>query len=65
MRSQPGADPNAAAVIAGPPRLILALLKGNLPLTSAQKEGLKFQGDVEVLYRMQPQARSRSGASAK
>ena len=60
VRTQPGADPNAAAVIAGPPRLILALLKGSLPLAGAQKAGLKFQGDVEVLYRVQPQARSRT-----
>jgi hypothetical protein len=54
VRSRPGADPNASAAITGPPRLILALLKGNLPLGAAQKAGLKVEGDVDVLYRVQP-----------
>ena len=46
--------------IDGSPRLILALLKGNLPLGAAEKAGLKFEGDADVLYRVQPQARRAS-----
>jgi DNA-binding HxlR family transcriptional regulator len=54
---RPGSEAHADALITGSPRLMLALMKGEIPLASARSTGLKFAGDAEVLYRVQPKAR--------
>jgi DNA-binding HxlR family transcriptional regulator len=56
VRTRPGADRNADAAMTGPPRLMLALLRGNITLTEAQRAGVKLEGRADVLYRVQPQA---------
>ena len=57
VRTRVGTARDADAAMAGPPRLILSLLKGEVTLTQARRSGLEYQGDANVLYRVQPRAR--------
>ncbi len=56
---RPGSVEFADAVISGPPKTILALLAGELNLTRARAEGLQYEGDLEILRRVQPLAVDR------
>jgi DNA-binding HxlR family transcriptional regulator len=51
---RPGADAGAAARITGTPSQVLGLFLNKLDLATARKRGLKFDGDVEALRRVQP-----------
>jgi DNA-binding HxlR family transcriptional regulator len=62
VRVRTGAAKNPAAVVSGAPRLVYALLKGEMDLVRAREAGIKFQGDVKALCRVQPLAqRSKAG----
>jgi DNA-binding HxlR family transcriptional regulator len=49
-----GASPNPDAVITGSPSQVLGLMLNRLDLATAKERGLKYEGDVSVLRRVQP-----------
>jgi DNA-binding HxlR family transcriptional regulator len=53
---RPGAAANPDAIVAGPPRLIFAVLRGETDLAKARAQGLQFTGDAQALCRLQPLA---------
>jgi DNA-binding HxlR family transcriptional regulator len=61
----PGTAENPDAVISGPPRVVIALLRGDMALDQAQGAGLRLDGDARVLYRMQPRAKNSAKNSSK
>jgi DNA-binding HxlR family transcriptional regulator len=56
VRTRPGSTESPDAVITGPPRGVIDLLVGRLALTAASDRGVEFDGDPQVLARVQPQA---------
>ncbi len=54
ISAMPGRDPNADAVIDGPPPLVVALLLGGRPLSELAPAGLDYYGDPTVLERLRP-----------
>jgi DNA-binding HxlR family transcriptional regulator len=61
VRARPGETPNPDATIIGSPRLVVDLIEGEVDLATARARGLKFKGDREALFRIQPKAaRARS-----
>ena len=63
IRTLAGPPQNPTAVISGPPRLIFALFKGEISLTQARRAGVEYEGDVNVLYRVQPRAQRAQSPS--
>jgi DNA-binding HxlR family transcriptional regulator len=63
VRARPGSAEEPDAAISGTPPLILGLLVGRLDLAGAQARGLQYEGDPEVLERVQPEAGWQAGAS--
>jgi DNA-binding HxlR family transcriptional regulator len=51
---RPGRDAQADAVITGTPSQVLGVFLNRLDLATAKKRGLKLEGDVEALRRVQP-----------
>jgi len=60
VRTRPGAVTRPDAVIAGTHQLVAAVLAGQLDLAQARAAGLVYDGDPNVLCRVQPLARPRS-----
>jgi DNA-binding HxlR family transcriptional regulator len=56
VRSRVGTVERPDAVLAGPPRIVGGVLMGRLDLESARRSGLRYEGDPEVLRRVQPDA---------
>ncbi len=56
VRARPGSVESPDAVITGSPRLVVALLYGELDLAKARAAGLQYKGDPKVLSRVQPLA---------
>lgn len=63
VRTRLGSAEDADAVLTGPPRLVLALLAGQLDLNEARSQGIQYQGDPEVLSRVQLRALHDAGRS--
>jgi DNA-binding HxlR family transcriptional regulator len=62
VRVRTGAAENPDAVVSGTPRLVYAILKGEMDLTRARAAGIRFTGDEKALCRVQPHAiRRKSG----
>jgi DNA-binding HxlR family transcriptional regulator len=51
-----GTTQHPDAVLTGPPRLVMGVLTGRLDLASARADGLGYEGDPEILRRLQPRA---------
>jgi DNA-binding HxlR family transcriptional regulator len=60
VRARPGSTQSADAIITGPPRIVIDLFAGRLDLTEARAEGLEYEGDPEILGRVQPHAVGRT-----
>jgi DNA-binding HxlR family transcriptional regulator len=56
IRARTGPADNPDAVLTGSPRVIVALLRGEMDLSEARKAGLRFDGKPDVLKRVQPNA---------
>jgi len=56
VRTRCGASENPDAVMTGMPRLMSAVLRGEIDLAKARAGGLRFEGDVQALCRLQPRA---------
>lgn len=56
IRTRPGPAENPDAVLSGPPKLVIEVIAGKLGLADATARGLRYQGDPEVLGRIQPLA---------
>jgi DNA-binding HxlR family transcriptional regulator len=54
VRARPGRAERSDAVLAGPPRVVIDLITGRLDLRKARARGLRYEGDPEVLGRLQP-----------
>ena len=54
VEAHPGAADKPDAVMTGPPRLISAVLRGEMKLARARASGLHFKGDAQALRRVQP-----------
>ena len=54
-----GAVRTPNAVVTGSPRLVLAVLKGDIDLAQARSKGLQYKGDPQTLRRVQPLAVKR------
>ncbi|HYR53335.1 MAG TPA: helix-turn-helix domain-containing protein [Methylomirabilota bacterium] len=55
VRARPGRAEHPDAVLIGTGSQVLGLLLGHLDLAEAKRRGLQFEGDPEVLLRVQPQ----------
>ncbi len=56
VRTRPGSAEDPDAVLSGTPQLIVGVLTGKLDLAEARARGMRYDGDTEVLRRVQPQA---------
>ena len=54
VRARPGTTEHPDAVISGMPSQVLGLLTNRLDLETARERGLKFEGDLGALRRVQP-----------
>ena len=54
VRTRLGIAPHPDAVLSGTPQLVVAVLTGKLGLADACAAGLKYEGDPEILRRVQP-----------
>ena len=54
IRVHPGTSPDPAVTLTGTPSLVLGLLVGALDIEAARARGLKFEGDIATLRRVQP-----------
>ncbi len=54
IEARPGAAESPDIVLDGPPQLIVAVLLGTLELGQAQARGLRHEGDIALLRRVQP-----------
>lgn len=54
VRVRPGSAASADAVVTGPPDLVLAVLLGRMPLNTARRHGVRFEGDERALRRVRP-----------
>lgn len=57
-------DVAPAAIVSGPGPLLVALIRGALPLAQAAAAGVQVTGDADALARVLPQGDPRSGGSA-
>jgi DNA-binding HxlR family transcriptional regulator len=66
VRVRPGAAEKPDAVISGTPRLVYAVLKGEIALSRAQAAGIEVKGDPKAICRLQPHALTeRAGDTLK
>jgi DNA-binding HxlR family transcriptional regulator len=56
VRTHPGPAEDPDAVLSGPPRLVIGVIAGKLTLSEAVARGLQYEGDPEVMSRVQPRA---------
>jgi DNA-binding HxlR family transcriptional regulator len=56
VRARPGSTQSPDAILTGPHRAVIDLLIGRLDLAQAKAEGLQYEGDPQVLGRVQPDA---------
>jgi len=54
IRVHPGTSPNPEVTLTGTPSLVLGLLVGALDVDTARARGLKVEGDIATLRRVQP-----------
>jgi DNA-binding HxlR family transcriptional regulator len=54
VRARPGMVANPDAVLVGPPDITIGVLRGQFDLANAKKRGLRFEGSVAALRRLQP-----------
>jgi len=54
IRVHPGTSPDPEVTLTGTPSLVLGLLVGALDVDTARARGLKIEGDVATLRRVQP-----------
>lgn len=54
VRVRPGSAAAPDAVVSGPPDLVLAALLGRVALGTARRRGLRVEGDVRAIERVQP-----------
>ena len=55
IHARPGAGAHPDAVLSGHPGPILGLLTGRLDLAEAEARGLRLEGDIDAVRRVQPQ----------
>jgi DNA-binding HxlR family transcriptional regulator len=60
VRVRAGVSPAPDATITGTPDLVVGLFTGEFDLKTAASRGLKFDGDIDALRRVQPAASSRA-----
>jgi DNA-binding HxlR family transcriptional regulator len=60
VRVRAGVSPEPDATITGTPDLVVGLFTGEFDLKTAVSRGLKFEGDIDALRRVQPAAPSRA-----
>jgi DNA-binding HxlR family transcriptional regulator len=65
VRVRPGAAENPDAIVSGTPRLVYAVLKGEMDIARARAAGIEFTGDVKALCRLQPHAARRKNTDAE
>jgi DNA-binding HxlR family transcriptional regulator len=53
VRARPGTAESPDAVLSGPPDAVIAVLRHGLELTKAKRLGVRFEGDIEALRRIQ------------
>jgi DNA-binding HxlR family transcriptional regulator len=56
VRVRPGRDEAADARMTGTPSQVLGVFLNKLDLATAKRRGLKFEGDLEALRRVQPES---------
>jgi hypothetical protein len=56
VRVRPGPADHPDAVLTGPPRVLVALLLGEIDLGEARKAGLRLDGKPDAFRRVQPNA---------
>ena len=54
IRVHPGQSPDPEVTLTGPPSLVLGLLVGALDVDTARARGLKVDGKIATLRRVQP-----------
>ena len=59
VRARPGSVEQPDAVITGAPRLVVGILIGDLDLEEARAHGLQYDGDPNILRRVQPKGLAR------
>jgi DNA-binding HxlR family transcriptional regulator len=64
VRVRPGAAKNPDAIVSGTPRLVYAVLKGEMDLSRARAAGIEFTGDEKALCRVQPSALRRRSSDS-
>jgi DNA-binding HxlR family transcriptional regulator len=62
-RLRPSSVEKPDAIMTGRARLVAAVLLGHTNFEEARSAGLKYEGDLEVLNRIQPLAKSKSASS--
>jgi hypothetical protein len=62
--TQGGRATAADADLDGPPDLVLAVLRGELPVAEAEACGVRVAGDVKVLARLEPATSPAAGIPA-
>lgn len=65
IRTNVGSSAHPDVVITGSARVLAALVAGKLTLTQACAAGLKFEGNIETLYRFQPLALPRASPTSR
>ena len=55
IHTHPGAAENPDLILTGPPQLLVAVLTGQLNLTTARARGLQTQGNAKILSRFRPE----------
>lgn len=65
VRASPGRATAADADLDGPPDLVLAVLRGELPVAEAEACGVRIAGDVKVFARLVRPRRALPGHSRR
>jgi DNA-binding HxlR family transcriptional regulator len=54
VRARPGIAEHPDAVLVGAPDVVMAVLRGHLDLTEAERRGLRLDGDAAAIQRLRP-----------
>jgi hypothetical protein len=56
VHARRGSAQTPAAVVSGPPRLVIGLLSGRVDLDEARRQGVRIEGDARAVTRIHPAA---------